>query len=264
MQCPECGKPVSPPAPPWRSQWPPYACGYCQAHWAPRFNHSQPFHIPPEVMPLDPLMSWQQAAKWAQFNRRPYVYAITYPSGLPFYVGKGNGSRLMAHAAFLRLTDLWEHLRKPRDEKEAVIWQLAANRDYERYAILAVCQSDTEAFDIEATAINFYGRRERGGILCNATQACEVPPWPMPPMPAIDEVFTDGDYPWLLGSWINARHPIEKGKIVWCPKCDERGTIVRQKPVRDLRCPICFHYFELVDEAKLRQWIPEELRTGYG
>ena len=32
----------------------------------------------------------------------------------------------------------------------------------------------------------------------------------------------------------------------------------RHQPLREARCPVCFHYFELIDEEKLRKWIPEE------
>lgn len=255
MQCPQCQAPIALPAPPWRSQWPPYVCGQCGAHWGARLC-GQPFLVPPDVEPLFPLMSWQQAAKWAQGNGlRPYVYAICYPNGLPFYIGKGRRQRLMQHAAFLRLTDLWANVKRPRDEKEAVIWQLALNRDYERYAILAICETDYEAFGLEAVAIDRYGRRERGGLLCNATVATQAPPWPMPAMPDVGDARTDGEFLWNLAPELNSRG-VQVGKAVWCPKCDNPGMCARSAHVRELRCPVCFHYFELVDEWKLRKWLP--------
>lgn len=262
MLCPVCGKPVSLPASHWPSQWPPYVCP-CGAHWGHRVNTRRTFEIPNSLEPLEPLMSWQQATKWAAFNYMPYVYAITYPNGLPFYVGKGNGARLLAHAGFLRLSAMWQHIKPPRDEKEAVLWQLAIARSYERYAILAICSSDREAFEIEAVAIEHYGRRERDGILCNATQAIEAPAWPMPTPPELDEVLTDGDYPWVICKELCARYATNQGLVVWCKKCDNPALIVRQKPITDLRCPICFHYFEMVSEEKLRKWIPENLKDEY-
>ena len=257
MQCPECQAPIAVPAPPWRSQWPPYVCGQCKTQWGVRIHNAQPFVIPPDVEPLFPLMSWQQATVWAQGNAiKPYVYALCYPNGLPFYVGKGRGKRIMQHAAFLRLTDLWSEVKQPDDEKTAVIWQLAINRDYERYAILAICETDYEAFGVEAIAIKRYGRREQGGILCNATVALEAPAWPMPPAPEIPELMTNGERPWNWSPEVNARG-INVGLTVWCPRCDKPSTCARQRPVRDMRCPICFHYFELVDDWKLREWIPQ-------
>lgn len=205
-------------------------------------------------------MTWQQATKWAQGNGlRPYVYAICYPTGLPFYVGKGRRKRIMQHAAFLRLTDLWHKVRRPRSEKEAVIWQLAVNRDYERYAILAICETDAEAFDIEAIAIDRYGRREAGGLLCNATVAIQTQPWPMPALPQIKELWTDGERPWNWEPGVNPRASSQYGGLcVWCPRCDSSSMCSRHQPLREARCPVCFHYFELIDEEKLRKWIPEE------
>lgn len=224
--------------------------------WGVRTN-GRVFAVPPNVCPLWPLMNWQQAAHWAAFHdARPYVYAITYPSGMPFYIGKGSGKRILQHAAFLRLTDLWPTVRKPQSEKEAILWQLAINREYERYSILAICESEEHAYSFEAVAIQTYGQRARGdGILCNSTQMVETPYWPMPEAPMIDEVVSDGHFPWHFAPENNPRSP--EGLVVWCPRCQNPGKITRQKPVRDLQCPSCFHYFEFVPEKKLRPWIPE-------
>lgn len=255
--CPQCEAPVRLPAKHWPAQWPPYVCGECGQHWASRYHLAVTFPIHEDIKPLWPLMSWQQASKWAQGNGlKPYVYALTYPNGLPFYVGKGNKLRLLQHGAFLRLSDLWRHVKPPRDEKEAVLWQLAGCRAYERYAILAICDSDQEAFELEAVAIKRYGRREAGGLLCNATQAVDVSAAELPPMPAIAEMITDGEKPWNLAPGLNPRG-YKAGKVCWCPKCDQPGMIAMQEPVAELLCPVCFHYFELIDNYKLRKWIPE-------
>ncbi len=102
-------------------------------------------------------MTDAQARGYCHFiANRPYVYAICQPNGLPFYIGKGRAERMMAHAHFL-VKEPTNDVLFCKNRKEEELLKLLISKHQERYAILAECETDKEAFAIEAHYIKQWG-----------------------------------------------------------------------------------------------------------
>jgi len=109
--------------------------------------------------------------EYAEFTRtrirkgvknRYYVYALTHPDGIPFYIGKGSGKRA------------WDHLLSynrapPSSTKMACIHDLIDNiKEYPIISIYSDGLSETDALAQEAFWISHFGRLVNDtGILTN-------------------------------------------------------------------------------------------------
>ncbi|QDV26355.1 GIY-YIG nuclease family protein [Aureliella helgolandensis] len=223
------------------------------------------FAIPEGLEPMRYMMNWQDARYWCHFvANRPYVYAICYPTGLPFYVGKGRAERLIQHGHFLR-----EELVRggvPRDEKERVIKGLHVANHEEMHVILALCDRDAEAYRLEAMIIATWGRRANGGMLTNADEGVltQVPEsWviPEPPAIAVNNPNCNGGM-WVKHPKINPRAPTHRGVIISCPVCREECMHRGGQATEDVRCPYCHHFFSVDGERLLQHWYANRPKLG--
>ena len=90
------------------------------------------------------LMTAAEAAKEVAAHRWPfYVYALCSDTGAAFYIGKGTGHRMLAHAA---------EAADGGDSAKCKMIRAAGQRL--RYAVFMVCQDEAFAVGIEAWLIN--------------------------------------------------------------------------------------------------------------
>ena len=245
--CPHCDEQV--PDQPEHWGWiPPWQCSFCAGLFG--YGEKDTFRIQADFKPIRYLMNPHQAGYWAQLNsgNSPYVYALCYPNGIPFYVGKGRALRMIQHSRQVRGG-------KTNSEKERVLLRLIKEEVDERYAILAICDTDSEALDMEANIIDSLGRREDAGMLTNIDgYSRTVPAWCLPTQPAIK---VDGRHE--VWNWVShvdvttLRRYSHKGVIMTCPSCEERcfhpGNIV----LRGARCPNCCFLLG-VDGEEIREF----------
>jgi hypothetical protein len=195
-------------------------------------------------------MEWEHAHHWCHFvGNGYYTYAVCYPNGLPFYVGKGKGPRMLHHGKF-------NGKREPDDEKEIVIAQLQARGLTERYAVLQDDITERCAFQIEAIAIMQWGRRSDGGMLANRDEGQlrgEPENWALPTPPQIE--IKGNPYPtlWAIHPKIQFRAPRVRGVGLTCPRCVARFYTAPNEELHALRCPVCYHFFD-VDNSKIYEY----------
>lgn len=208
-------------------------------------------------------MSFQQAEYWCHFQagNRPYCYAICYPNGIPFYVGKGRAQRLIQHGHCVR-----KDRKQPakRDARHEVLLEIHRHGAVEQYAILALCDSDSEAYQIEAQAIAMWGRRCRGDLLTNGDDGQRTPitPWVMPSQPAIHVNGGASKAVWVVHPRISGRAPAHKGVTRKCPaclaSCMHPGNVV----LHGARCPECCHFFDADGEVIHQFWLENRPRVN--
>lgn len=110
---------------------------------AQRAKQANPGGMGPEMAYL---MTAKEAASEVAAHRWPhYVYALCSDTGAAFYVGKGAGPRLLAHAA---------EAAAGGDSAKCQMIRRAGDRL--RYAIFLVCQDEAFAAGVEAWLINAF------------------------------------------------------------------------------------------------------------
>ena len=93
----------------------------------------------------------------------PYVYLLYRPDGRPFYVGKGNGSRVFDHENEAR----HPNNRRSNAHKLNVIRMIWRSSCEVAYGIDATFRDDESAYNREMELISYYKRLHEGGILTN-------------------------------------------------------------------------------------------------
>jgi hypothetical protein len=126
-------------------------------------DREKAFSIPAEIKPLWPLFSWREARNFGFYAQgKHYVYALCYPSGLPFYVGRGKKYRVCQH-----VEELDRIPRSQWSEKHRVMVELASRNESEWYHFIALRDSASEAATIERSFVERWGIRDKGGLLAN-------------------------------------------------------------------------------------------------
>jgi hypothetical protein len=102
--------------------------------------------------------------KRKKLDKSYYVYALCYPNGTPFYIGKGKGKRAWRHLT-------WD---KRNPLKKNIINKIEASGKEVLVDIVEKGLPEYKAFRKEIFLIAKYGRRGDGsGILANATSGGE-------------------------------------------------------------------------------------------
>lgn len=244
--CPHCQELVPIPPINWH---PPWQCSYCSGLYGQ--GRGRLFRIPIGFEPLQYLMEWSHAHHWCHYSENNhYVYALCYPTGLPFYVGKGSGNRMLAHAAFIGK-------REPRDEKELVIANLQDQGVNERYAVLSLQDDQDRAYQHEAMAILLWGRRSNGGLLTNADEGDtrgEPENWELPTPPIVQVRGNPNPMRWVIHPAIQFRCPTHRGMLIICPQCREQCIHPSAMKLEGIRCPFCHHFWRVDIEKLYDYW----------
>lgn len=236
--CPHCTTTI--PVPPESWQWlPPWQCSHCAGLFG--VGERGLFAIPSDCVPLWPLFSWLEAKRFGfHAGKRFYVYAICYPSGLPFYIGKGQGGRVCQH-----VEETWTLSRDRWSEKHGILISLADRNESEWYHFLALVQTEREALSIEQRQIARLGLRQSGGMLTNLALPKQYDcqgETPAPPS-GINAVVSDRSprmvhHPDLLEGMATGRKTVEQCRI-----CGSSCEVPIDLLVKVVQCPYCAHYF---------------------
>jgi hypothetical protein len=164
--------------------------------------------------------AYSNAGQW-------YTYAVCYCNGLPFYVGKGTGSRVCQH--YRETFSDNPKVRARHSEKNRIIERL---NDYpgagsgELYHLFLL-GTEAEAYALEQSLISRWGIRAAGGLLTNATAATLAPFVETPP----DAAMRENRWDWHYG---------RKGpRMVWHPSMTDVPLRELGKPV-EKGCPACY------------------------
>jgi hypothetical protein len=123
MHCPHCENTIVPPNENW-DVWSPWSCSHCGGLYGVRWDRERTYPIPSDAKPLAPLLNWDAAQTFCFYSKKLYyVYALCYPTGLPFYVGMGNNKRCFQH---LNESKIWQANAR-WNEKNDIIYQLHSN-----------------------------------------------------------------------------------------------------------------------------------------
>jgi hypothetical protein len=238
--CPHCNQSIPVPPESWQFL-PPWQCSHCAGLFG--VGESGLFRIPAEIKPLWPLFSWLEAKRFGFHSHgKHYVYALCYPSGLPFYVGKGQNARACQHAE-----ETWTLSKSRWSEKHGVIISLADRNEAEWYHFLALVDSDRRAAAIEAKFINRWGVRSAGGLLTNRVVPTEQPrvdALEVNPPSAIRAVVSDRSPRMVHHPSLLIGGGIGKTIDLNCGICSEKVLVPNDLLVKVVQCPQCAHFFK--------------------
>lgn len=260
LNCPHCDQP----APPEPVGWlPPWHCSSCGGFYG--YSENGTFRIPEGFKPLWPLYSWAEMRRFCGFNAGYYVYAICYPNGLPFYVGKGSGYRVTNHVddSYTTAPKAIEKL----EERHRILRSLNDNygpNSGELYHIFEIFYVQAEAYSVESSIIHQWGIRRLGGLLSNTR---------LPPQGEHYEIGSglylniqpakqnsrDGER-LVKHPELTQRDPNAKLKRDWCPVCSLPIILPEGYFKARVQCPHCASWFN----AALIYAKPREFRENVG
>jgi hypothetical protein len=192
---------------------------------------------------LAPLLNLDAAQTFCFYSKKLYyVYALCYPTGLPFYVGMGNNKRCFQH---LNESKVWQASAR-WNEKNDVIYQLLQTNESVWYHFLALVSERLDAAKIEAYWIKKWGMRDRGGMLTNSIQPestladCSDTP---PPIPGVDEniIIKSFQHPLFVLKPPSGPAP-RMGQVIRCYACGKPSQISGPMSGSKCLCSHCGHY----------------------
>jgi hypothetical protein len=249
LRCPHCENEVTVPPDAWFACQP-WHCSHCGELFGVG-NSGIAFPVPTGFKPLCPLLGFQIAKRFGFYAaQKHYVYALCWPSGLPFYVGVGQGERCLSHEL-----ELYHSIRPAKwTEKHDIIQGLKNSNDTVWYHFLALTSDRQKANNIEAYWISDWGIRDRGGMLTNLTipsSPLEEPSEPAPEIPEeklgiyqsekndqVIRVFTHPDYKVAVIDDGGNR----TGAVRNCSACGKPGQFTRHMRHAKVLCGYCGHY----------------------
>ncbi|MFM2220007.1 MAG: hypothetical protein RL240_4325 [Planctomycetota bacterium] len=254
MICYFCKKEIKHPPEFWQQRVAPWSCSHCGGLFGVRCNGSA-YPIPEDFRPLAPLLP-QKVARRFCFYSQPcnYVYALCYPTGIPFYVGVGVRDRALDHVLETRRYACSEGFPS---EKNAEIAHLLESGQGVWYHFLALTADRSLAESTESFWIHHWQRRSQGGMLTN--QHYPEPPPELSGLypPAIPEDLEEPGQKIMV--W---QHPdivvcppsvaeFDKGVYptdsVECCACGVFGHISKDMIGKHLICSSCGHYIYGMD-----------------
>ena len=249
MQCPNCNQEVKQPPEFWQDRIAPWSCSHCGGLYGIR-NNGQFFAIPEGFRPLSPLIPEKQARRWCYYSHPcNYVYALCYPTGIPFYVGVGVRDRAIEHVLE---TKRLGRRGKLQFEKNQEIARLLSSGQEVWYHFLCLTDDRQLALETESFWIHYWEIRQRGGLLANLEyphsepELTELVPPPLPegveePEPGIvvlrhpDAVVCPPTHADLEGGqWPH--------DTISCNACGVMGYICKEMSGKQLICSNCGHY----------------------
>lgn len=93
-----------------------------------------------------------------------YVYALCRPTGEPFYIGKGKGSRALHHVGEAKQGP---RLFQQNPHKNNIIRKMRRSGDVVHYKLAGIFDDENESLDFEHSLIEHYKRFCDGGCLSN-------------------------------------------------------------------------------------------------
>jgi hypothetical protein len=253
FSCPHCDEPLPPEPDEW-AWMPPWQCSHCGG----LYGHGEDgtFRIDATVKPFHPLFSWVEALRFCYYaGNRHYVYLLCYPTGLPFYLGKGTGERVCQHNK-----NAFNDKYNKRGEKERIMCDLWNRHESEWYHFLALCDTAEEAWQIEQHWINKWGVRADSGLLCNLARANsqgaefeELAPVDFSSIELTNERIGPREVyypPELLAR--QPKNPRAIPMLCWCPVCNGDCLLNEELRMLMVQCPFCAHFFRPVSDARMR------------
>lgn len=245
MHCPHCENEIAVPSEAWELSAP-WHCSFCGGTFGLRGDRQSAFAIPGDLRPLRPLLSDIIAQRFTFYcGPNYYVYALCYPTGIPFYVGMGNSRRCFQHVGETRRQASkgvgWS-------EKHDVIALMADTNESVWYHFLAMVPEREKAAEIEAYWIRKWGRRKHGGMLTNsATPESTLEDYQgLPPDVSEDgpeEVIKSFMHPdfMVIPVYASSRAP-RSGAITRCPTCLKMGQYTAKMRHEKVMCANCGHF----------------------
>jgi hypothetical protein len=222
-----------------------------------RMHRQKVFGIPGEFKPLWPLFTWMEARRFGFFaTEKHYVYAICYPSGLPFYVGRGQKMRVCQH-----VEEAWRLPEGRLKPKHFEIRSLASVNESEWYHFLALVSDRDKAAMIERAYSEKWGLDRQGGLLLNSVvpDGSEMRPdeyeWDDPPNIPLEVKQEHRTERVVLHPAIFDQN-IGNHRRYTCGVCREFCLVPEKLISYIVQCPTCAHLFLPAIDG----WTPGETR----
>ncbi len=241
MHCPHCENEIQPPSYKWHLNTP-WHCSFCGGMYGIRFDEKTTYALHESMRPLAPLLGESIARRFAFYSKpNSYVYALCYPSGLPFYVGVGSGYRCFSHS-----TETQNERRKRWTEKHDTIESLLKTCEGVWYHFLAMVPDRELAASIEGYWVRKWGLRSLGGLLTNSvypeTRIEEDDYTDQPPATENDtEIIKSFQHPDFVVT-PNRWNATRSGAHATCFACGHKGQYTAEMRDRKVLCSNCGHF----------------------